>query len=201
MVYAIEINAGLISMSIEVMQLVWNSKFPCAQTKMIALKMADCSNDEGAQIFPSIATVVMKTECSRSTVHKYLKQLDEVGLLVVAERETGGHKTYGSRRQFNMDMLRSLGARETELVFVGPPKERVLAIQEMSRGPSDKGAVGRRGPSEVIQGSVQTRQGGRPTDPTLKRTLNNLSLSGGRESFNSFLENSKANDCESQNRF
>jgi len=105
-VYTVEINSGLISMSIKVMTMVWECKFPCVQTKMIALKMADCGNDEGAQIFPSVRTITQATECSRSTIQKYLKQFHDVGLLVVTERETGGSQTYGSRRQFNMGNFR-----------------------------------------------------------------------------------------------
>ena len=74
------------------------------------------------------------------------------------------------------------------MVLEGPPGERVLAIKELSRGPLSGGAVERAGPPEVIQGPVETCQGARPTGPTLKRTLNNLSLSGGEGKFQFIFE-------------
>ncbi|MEM6495194.1 MAG: hypothetical protein AAF709_00560 [Pseudomonadota bacterium] len=173
-------------MSIKVMSMIWEIKFPCVQAKMIALKMADCGNDEGTQIFPSVASVQLATGCSKSTVKKYLKQFDDIGLLRITEREAGGYKTYGSRRQFNMDMLRSLHAGELELVFVkGDVKDRVLQVCHISmRAPGDP-VVCRTRPAEVAQGGGGMGRGGRPTTPNRKGTVIDPPLSSARGDFQS----------------
>jgi hypothetical protein len=87
--------------------LVWNAEIPNANAKIIAVKLADWSNDYGGSIFPAIATEAQMTALSRSTVCKWHYALESCGLLKVVTRSPGGARKT-TERAFDLDLLRSI---------------------------------------------------------------------------------------------
>ena len=112
------------TVSIKVMTMVWDAEFPNVSSKMVALKLADCANDDGDNIYPSVGTVERATGGAASTVRKYMFAMEHCGLLEVVERGVGGARTGTTVRRFNLDILRSLhkprygGRAEASLVEV-----------------------------------------------------------------------------------
>ncbi|MEQ1694408.1 MAG: helix-turn-helix domain-containing protein [Hyphomicrobiaceae bacterium] len=102
-------------MSIRVMTLVWDTPFPNVPAKMVALKLADCANDDGSSIYPSVPTVERATGCSASTIRKWLVAMQHCGLLSVIEHSHGGAHKDTTVRAFDMGMLRALSEGRLEL--------------------------------------------------------------------------------------
>ena len=95
-------------MSVRVMTLVWDVEFPNLSAKMVALKLADCANDDGRNIFPSVRTIKRTTGCAKSTIRKWLFAMEFAGLLLVKERSAGGANNDTTIRAFDMARLRAL---------------------------------------------------------------------------------------------
>lgn len=96
------------NMSVRVMSLVWDAPFPTPTAKLIALKLADCANDDGANVFPSRRTVERATMCSTAAVKNWLAVLERANLLLVERRSLGGAHRDTTVRRFNMVLLRGL---------------------------------------------------------------------------------------------
>lgn len=92
-------------MSNDVQALVWRSEFPSPVAKLIALKLADNSNDDGENIWPSISTVQRMTGLSRSTVCGWLSVFAEVRLVT---RVGGVTSKRTAVRRFDMAILAGL---------------------------------------------------------------------------------------------
>ena len=60
-------------MSVRIMTRVWDANFPTLPMKLIALKLADCANDEGENIYPSVGRVERDTGASSSVVRAPLR--------------------------------------------------------------------------------------------------------------------------------
>lgn len=73
-------------MSIKLMSLVWDIKFPTHPQLLVALKLADFANDDGQSIFPTLNTLADKCQCARSTVSAVLSVFRKVGLLTVVQQ-------------------------------------------------------------------------------------------------------------------
>jgi hypothetical protein len=70
-------------MSVYVMSLVWKAEFTSATKKIIALRLADFSNDEGNNIYPSVRRIAKDCGVNRSTVQRTLNMFESIGLLSV----------------------------------------------------------------------------------------------------------------------
>ena len=96
-------------MSVRVMTTVWDCDMPTQAAKLIALKLADCANDDGANVYPSAARVERETGCSTSTVREVLALLEAQGLLVVDHEGVGNRTGYSTTvRRFDLARLAAL---------------------------------------------------------------------------------------------
>lgn len=96
-------------MSVTLMGMCWRIEWPTASMRLIALKLADCANDEGENIYPSVGRVERETGLAGSTVRRDIAAMEECGLLEVIE-ETSGNKWDRSTtiRRFDVERLKSL---------------------------------------------------------------------------------------------
>lgn len=74
------------------MALVWEHEFPYNQ-QLIMLSLADHANDRGEKIFPSIARQAWKTGYSERQVGRILKELRDVGILIIVKKAYRGRPT------------------------------------------------------------------------------------------------------------
>lgn len=95
-------------MSVRVMTLVWDAKFPTPVAKLIALKHADCAHDNGQNVFPSNGTVARETGCSIAVVKRWNSIFDACGLLRADGRSAGGAWKNTTVRRFDLELLRAL---------------------------------------------------------------------------------------------
>lgn len=70
-------------MSVELMSMVWKRLDVSGGELILALSLADFSNNQGESIFPSVKTLCDTTRQSRSTVQRQLARFREVGWLQV----------------------------------------------------------------------------------------------------------------------
>lgn len=101
---------------------VWDAAFPTLAMKLIALKLADCANDEGENIYPSVGRVERETGASSSTVREALADMEAAGLLVVTECGDGNKRGRSTTiRAFNLDLLKRLGDEAMRWVQIDVP--------------------------------------------------------------------------------
>lgn len=75
-------------MSIKLMSQVWERDFP-GDVKLVLLAMADHADDDGDNIFPSVARIAAKCNVSERTVQRHLAKLREQGVLEVQRPGSG----------------------------------------------------------------------------------------------------------------
>lgn len=98
-------------MSIRLMTMVWDIRWPTQNHLLVMLKLADHANDEGSKVWPAVATIADQAQCSERTVQNVLKALRACGL-IVAVRPGGGNMP--TVYELNVALLRGLsnmGAR------------------------------------------------------------------------------------------
>lgn len=94
-------------MSVHVTKLVFEALLPDAETKLVALRLADFANRDGASIFPSVARIANDTLLSARTVQRRLKLLVALSVLLPAPRRRGGSTNCYA---FDLGALRALGS-------------------------------------------------------------------------------------------
>jgi hypothetical protein len=110
-------------MSVRVMTMVWDAEFPTPVAKIIALKLADHSNDDGKNIYPSLNTMELSTGVSHTALCVWLNVFDETGL-VPKTPCVGGSRAKSTIRAFNLDLLKDISATRTRgrVVIPAPRK-------------------------------------------------------------------------------
>lgn len=94
-------------MSIRCMELVWAS-FPGSGSELLAmLVMANWSDDQGGNLFPSIAAVGKRIRCSESQARRVLHKLIDAGWLTVVGNASGGAP--GTSRHYRINVAKLSG--------------------------------------------------------------------------------------------
>lgn len=93
-------------MSITLMSKIWRTNLPTAE-KMVMLVIADHANDDGTNAWPGVATIARKTSMSERTVQRYIKALEESGLILVVAQGGGTKDTRNDRRPNRYDIILS----------------------------------------------------------------------------------------------
>lgn len=129
-------------MSIRVMSLMWDVRFPTQSQLLIALKLADFANDFGGSIYPARATLAGLAQCSESTVKNTLRAFREIGLLRVV-REGGNGPRDTTEYEIDLALVKSIIAGEcaidgsaTELEIKGSKKGSDIDPLDAVRGQS-----------------------------------------------------------------
>lgn len=87
-------------MSIAVMSQVWD-RFPAGSSSLLAMLLfADYSDDQGGNIFPSMATIAKRLRLTESQARRVVHGLIREGWVKVVGNETGGAP--GSTRQYRI---------------------------------------------------------------------------------------------------
>ena len=98
-------------MSIRLMTLVWDIRWPTQNHLLVMLKLADHANDEGGKVWPAVSTISEQAQCSERTVQNVLKAFRDCGLISVLKQGGGSSPTvYG----LNVPLLRGLVGRTLE---------------------------------------------------------------------------------------
>lgn len=79
-------------MSVKIMAALYERRLGSPEIKAVALKLADCANDDGRSIYPSKCTIAHQTELSEATVYRSIRKLLAMGLLVVERQSRGGKR-------------------------------------------------------------------------------------------------------------
>ncbi|WP_420104136.1 helix-turn-helix domain-containing protein [Bosea sp. (in: a-proteobacteria)] len=89
-------------MSASLLGLAWAAKVGDSKTrKLVLMKLVDCCDDEGSNIWPALSTVAEHVGCSTQQVRRELRRFCEVGLL--RKVRDGGRGT-GSTAAYEMDI-------------------------------------------------------------------------------------------------
>ena len=102
-------------MSVTLMGLCWRIEWPTVSMRLLALKLADCANDEGENIYPSVGRIERETGLGVSTIRRDLAAMEECSLLDVVEQVSGNKWLRSTTvRRFNTEKLRALAEVETK---------------------------------------------------------------------------------------
>lgn len=111
-------------MSVEVMSLVWKANLGTTTRKLIMLRLADFSNVDGHNIFPSVGRIANDTGADRRTIQRALRAFMVEGLLhVVKPGGNNGEDT--THYKLDIARLQSLiGGDDMPGGDSKPPQER-----------------------------------------------------------------------------
>lgn len=89
-------------MSASLLGLAWAAKVGDSKTrKLVLMKLVDCCDDEGSNIWPSLQTVADHVGCSTQQVRRELKRFCAIGLL---RKVRDGGRGAGSTASYAMDI-------------------------------------------------------------------------------------------------
>lgn len=93
-------------MSNELVGRCWLIDFPTSAMKLVMMKLADCADDDGSNVFPSVAYVAAETQLSTRSVSDQIAALRECGLVVDKRDEHGNRVNRTSvLREINIDLM------------------------------------------------------------------------------------------------
>ena len=145
-------------MSIHLASMVWKTELGSANVKAVAMKLADCANDDGRNIWPSVATIARETELSIRTVQMMLRKLEGMGILKVAERggSCPGHTTV---YEIDLTVLAALRAETAARwkaadVAMGAKSAPMLKRRLMGANRAKRGAAGH--PTLQLEPSIKS---------------------------------------------
>ena len=84
-------------MSVKVMAWVWDQDLPTSQ-KMLLLAIADHSDDDGDNAWPSKARLARKVGLSENRIRQMLRELEAAGWITTERQQGGTHRTPSDRR-------------------------------------------------------------------------------------------------------
>lgn len=100
-------------MSASLLGLAWAAKVGDSKTrKLVLMKLVDCCDDEGSNIYPALATVAEHVGCSTQQVRRELKRFCEIGLL---RKVRDGGRGAGSTARYEMDIELLARLRRAEM--------------------------------------------------------------------------------------
>ncbi len=97
-------------MSAVLLGLAFKAEAPSPVAKLVLLKLVDCCDDEGRNIFPAVATVARAAMCEPRTVRRVLETFCDVGLLRKV-REGGYGRGSTACYELSVERLALLAAR------------------------------------------------------------------------------------------
>ena len=120
-------------MSVKLMGQVWEMELPRGE-QLVMLALADHGEDDGSQIFPSVARLAWKTGYKERQVQNILRSLEAKGLIEAVAYPQGGR---GHATEFKMNLEK--GAKKTPYVK-GAKSERVQNPAQRVQSSTPKGA-------------------------------------------------------------
>lgn len=133
------------------MTLVWDVPFPTSTQMLIALKLADYSNDHGTSIFPANETLANKARCSETTVKTTLKVFRECGLLHLTRKGGNGPKDT-NEWALNIPLLRALGTGDCTIEGCSTVLEIAGELPVDNKGSNSDPLATVRGQSDGLRG-------------------------------------------------
>ena len=118
-------------MSVKVMAWVWDQELPTSM-KMLLLAIADHTDDDGDNAWPSKSRLAKKVGLSENRIRQMLRQLEAAGWIETGRQQGGTHRTQPDRRP-NLYRVVMIERGLTHEAPLSPPPERGL-IHEPPRG-------------------------------------------------------------------
>lgn len=132
------------TVSIRVMQLVWDNSRSKNTQRLVLLAIADNAADDGTHSYPSIAEIQRKANCSESAVHDAIKGLEALGELG-SKRNGAPGRARTNMYSINLELLRRYADERVQ--NLDPPESGPSGVQN----PDPKGAES--GPGTVPEPS------------------------------------------------
>lgn len=102
-------------MANELVGACWLIDFPSASMRFVMMKICDCADPDGTNIFPSVPTICEETNLASSTVRQALAAFEQCSLLSVKENKFGNR--YGKTtvvRELDTDFLRLITGKRVK---------------------------------------------------------------------------------------
>jgi DNA-binding transcriptional ArsR family regulator len=85
----------------------WLINFPAPAMLLVMKKICDCADEDGTNIFPSVATIRRETGLGESTIREAIAALEEAGILIVKAHKFGNRQGKTTTvRELDTDKLR-----------------------------------------------------------------------------------------------
>jgi hypothetical protein len=98
-------------MSFKLLVHAWEAEVPTQSHRLVLMKLVDCCDDDGRNIFPKIANVAKAAKCSHRHVQRVVAEFCRIGLLRRV-RDGGRGRDTASLYEMDLDMLARLRRAE-----------------------------------------------------------------------------------------
>lgn len=98
-------------MSLRALNIVWDAPIKPASLKLVALALADWSNDEGGSLHPSMASIARKTGISRCQAQRLVQDMKSAGVLSVMANQFGGNPGETPHYLLHLDIIKGWTGR------------------------------------------------------------------------------------------
>jgi hypothetical protein len=165
-------------MSLSVIVIALKCKFGGSQRKLIGIKLADCADDEGRDIFPSHETMATVAECSTKTVQRTLNEWVDLNLLYKTQPNGTNGRVH---LNYNMCLLEALADGDVEFYKTNPgsrdPSFSLRSTQKSTGRTVHCGQNDMDGPSRKLDGpSLEVDGPSRKSDGPSTKPIYNLSI-------------------------
>lgn len=89
-------------MSAKLLGLAFDTITPTHASKLVLLKLVDACDDDGTNIFPAVATIARKAQCSPRQVQREIRRFVTLGLLI---QVSAGGRGPGDTARYSLDVV------------------------------------------------------------------------------------------------
>jgi hypothetical protein len=93
-------------LSLRALNTVWDAPIKPASLKLVALALADWSNDEGGSLHPSMSAIAKKTGVSRCQAQRLVQEMKSAGVLSVVANKFGGNPGATPHYLLHLDLIK-----------------------------------------------------------------------------------------------
>lgn len=91
-------------MSFKLFNHAWDAEVPTQSHQLVLMKLVDCCDDDGKNIFPKVRTVAKAAKCSERHVQRVIGEFRRIGLLRLVKAGGRGQDS-ASQYEMNLDLL------------------------------------------------------------------------------------------------
>lgn len=178
-------------MSFKLMVHGWDAEVPTQSHRLVLMKLVDCCDDDGRNIFPKIATVAKAAKCSDRHVQRVIGEFCRIGLL--RRVKAGGQgRASAAHYEMDLDLLHLLRRPDTWQALAAAAQYQPLGEDDDHASDACEGD-GEQPDSDAAKGdSVSPLNGDRVTPATAKGDKLSHPHITPQESLNSEREGARA---------
>lgn len=142
-------------MSFKLMVHAWDAEVPTQSHRLVLMKLVDCCDDDGRNIFPKVKNVAAAAKCSHRHTQRVMAEFCRVGLLRRV-RDGGRGRDDATRYEMDIDMLVRLRRAEMYPALLAAAQYEPLGEDGQEDGHDEAAAGATHAPDACADGSDES---------------------------------------------